>query len=135
MVWNTTTKVGYGVAEAPSPKYSSWGGKIVFVVAKYKPAGNMGGSYTMNVNPLANASGEYISSLSTTPCPSDAVNKFFSSEVSSVSGEKYEVCPSSSARDIFSSVLTVSERDALWLVNSFPVKYGLWVIQGYLISS
>ena len=53
MVWKSSTKVGYGVAEAPSPKY---GGKIVFVVAKYQPAGNMGGAYTQNVNPLISSS-------------------------------------------------------------------------------
>ena len=52
MVWKSSTKVGYGVAEAPSPKYSSWGGKIVFVVAKYQSPGNMYGAYTQNVNPL-----------------------------------------------------------------------------------
>ena len=50
MVWTASTKVGYGVAIADSPKWGKYGSKIVFVVAKYSPPGNSD-TYTKFVQP------------------------------------------------------------------------------------
>ena len=51
MVWKSSTRVGYGVAVASSPKWGTYGSKMVFVVAKYTPGGNTP-PYTANVMPL-----------------------------------------------------------------------------------
>jgi len=48
MIWKRTTKVGYGIARAPS-KGSN---KMTFVVAKYQEPGNMRNWYKTNVMPL-----------------------------------------------------------------------------------
>ena len=51
MVWKSTTKVGYGISVASSPKYGKYGLKMVFVVAKFTPPGNSGPK-TADVQPL-----------------------------------------------------------------------------------
>ena len=54
MIWTTSTKVGYGVAVADSPRWGKYGLKIVFVVAKYQEPGNSA-LYTEHVKPLIGA--------------------------------------------------------------------------------
>lgn len=57
MVWQETTRVGYGIAVARSPRFR--GNKMAIVVAKYQPPGNMHfrgrrfQDYSRNVQPLA----------------------------------------------------------------------------------
>ena len=56
LVWKSSTKVGFGVSVASSPQWGRYGMKIVVIVAKFKPRGNVP-PYHANVMPLK---GEYI---------------------------------------------------------------------------
>lgn len=51
MVWTTSVKVGYGVAAQKVDGYGNWDSHMVYVVAKYAPAGNYVGRYKEHVMP------------------------------------------------------------------------------------
>lgn len=51
MVWKGSTRVGYAVAKAQDPRWTS--NTVAVVVAKYTPPGNYRGQYGENVLPLA----------------------------------------------------------------------------------
>ena len=50
MVWKGSRKVGYGYAAQQHPNYPT--NRIIIIVAKYSPAGNVMTRYGQNVMPL-----------------------------------------------------------------------------------